>query len=191
MAKRTQGSSFALREMMDKVRHSSEGVQKNLTGTIKDVKTAALRGLLQGVVIVRRDMDESQPFIPVRNNNMRSGFFVVTYLGEIREGAKPTFNNLAKDAAKLLQSQTQSLVFAIGKAKEMSEDGKKVVVIIGFGAYYASIVHEMIAGPGSAWPTTIQWTRPGSGPKFLQAAMRKNDAKVKAVVAASIKAALS
>ena len=189
MGKKTRGSSFALREMLRRTRHSSDNVQKNLSASVDTVKAAALRGLLQGVIIVRRDMDETQPYIPVRHNNLRSGFFVVTYLGQIREGINPTFSNEAGDAGKLLQSQAESLVFAVGKAKEMSEGGK-VVVIIGFGAYYAGIVHEMIAGPGSAWPTTIEWTRPGSGPKFLQAAMRRNNARIQAVVQASIKAAL-
>ena len=43
----------------------------------------------------------------------------------------------------------------------------KAVVLMGFNANYAIYVHERTEG-------MVNWGRPGSGPKFLEAAMKRN-----------------
>lgn len=48
-------------------------------------------------------------------------------------------------------------------------------VICGFSANYAAYVHELL-GTKSGGP--INWTRPGSGPKFFQAPLRRNKEKI-------------
>jgi len=50
----------------------------------------------------------------------------------------------------------------------------KVWIRCGFSAEYAAFVHEMIGT--SERP--INWSRPGSGPKFFEAALKRNTKKI-------------
>jgi hypothetical protein len=52
-------------------------------------------------------------------------------------------------------------------------------VICGFSANYAVYVHEMLA---SMTGNPINWTRPGSGPKFFQSALRRNTDKILEII---------
>jgi hypothetical protein len=52
-------------------------------------------------------------------------------------------------------------------------------VICGFSANYAVYVHEMLA---SATGNPINWSRPGSGPKFFQSALRRNTDKILQII---------
>ncbi len=53
------------------------------------------------------------------------------------------------------------------------------VVVIGFNANYALFVHEMVDG-------SIDWKRPNSGPKFLEAALNRNKTEILALIAKEI-----
>jgi len=61
---------------------------------------------------------------------------------------------------------------------QTSMDGDPFV-ILGYKANYAAAVHEMMSSP-SGMP--INWTRPGSGPKFLQASLFRNAGNIPAIV---------
>ena len=52
-------------------------------------------------------------------------------------------------------------------------------VICGFSATYAVYVHEMLA---SMTGNPINWSRPGSGPKFFQSALRRNKDKILQII---------
>ena len=56
----------------------------------------------------------------------------------------------------------------------------QVGIIFGFNANYAVYVHEMGGND-------INWSRPGSGPKFLQAAVRRNTKEIVKIMATSMK----
>lgn len=58
--------------------------------------------------------------------------------------------------------------------------GKDPGIIFGFTANYAFWVHEMI-GQG------INWSRPGSGPKFMQAALNRNVRVILKIIGESVK----
>lgn len=53
-------------------------------------------------------------------------------------------------------------------------------VVLGYNANYAAAVHEMMQSPSGK---PINWSRPGSGPKFLEASLKRNSDKVIAIVA--------
>lgn len=53
------------------------------------------------------------------------------------------------------------------------------VVLIGFNANYALFVHEMVDG-------SINWSRPNSGPKFLEAALNRNKKEILALIAREV-----
>jgi hypothetical protein len=56
-------------------------------------------------------------------------------------------------------------------------------VLLGYSANYAAAVHEMMISPSGK---PIDWTRPGSGPKFLQSSLTRNASKITAIVAKHI-----
>jgi hypothetical protein len=67
----------------------------------------------------------------------------------------------------------------------------KIGTIAGFGGTndcdYAIYVHEMT---DEAYGKKINWSRPDSGPKFLEKALYRNDKKIVAIVVETIKAGL-
>ena len=53
--------------------------------------------------------------------------------------------------------------------------------LIGYTANYAAYVHEMVGGEGGA----INWSRPGSGAKWFQAALGRNRKKILSIIQAN------
>ena len=58
--------------------------------------------------------------------------------------------------------------------------GKDPGIIFGFQADYAFWVHENVGA-------NVNWSRPGSGPKFMQAALNRNTRKILQIIGESIK----
>lgn len=56
-------------------------------------------------------------------------------------------------------------------------------VTLGYKVNYAAAVHEML---WSASGNPINWNRPGSGPKFFEASLKRNAAKIPGIVASHI-----
>lgn len=48
-----------------------------------------LKGLIRAAIIVRRDMEQTKPKIPVDTGNLRSSYFLVTSNGDTRDGSNP------------------------------------------------------------------------------------------------------
>lgn len=57
-------------------------------------------------------------------------------------------------------------------------------VVLGYKANYAAAVHEMLTSPSGK---PINWSRPGSGPKFLEASLRRNESKIAIIVAKHVR----
>jgi len=184
-----------------------ENVMRNLNTKINQIEGRTLKGLIRGVAQIRRDMDKTQPLIPVDIGNLRASFFVVTSEGGVTQGATPKFkvsrgNRKFKGDMARLQSVHSSTVSEMqSKVKALGSKGP--FVAFGFGAYYAIYVHEMtgVSGISSRALSSIGavskrgqsetgWTRPGSGPKFLENAIDRNTAFVLYTVAKEAKAVL-
>jgi len=56
-------------------------------------------------------------------------------------------------------------------------------VLLGYNAGYAAAVHEMMQ---SSSGVPINWSRPGSGPKFLEASLKRNTQKVLQIVQSTL-----
>lgn len=105
-------------------------VLAKLNKEIRAIEGRSMKGLLNAGILIRRDMEKTEPLIPVgKTNNLRSGWYTAPFFA----GSKPFLE-------------------------------------LGFTAVYAPIVHEMV-DKGSK---RINWTRPGSGPKFFEAALNRN-----------------
>jgi hypothetical protein len=63
--------------------------------------------------------------------------------------------------------------------------GRRMGVIMGFTANYAMIVHERVEGAkwGSGVVGVVRWSRPGSGPKFFEASIKRNKGNILAIIA--------
>ena len=51
-------------------------------------------------------------------------------------------------------------------------------ILMGFSANYATFVHEMVDQSGRK----INWSRPGSGPKFFEKAIKRNKDKILQII---------
>lgn len=61
--------------------------------------------------------------------------------------------------------------------------GGTPAVVFGYSANYAAAVHEMMSSVSGA---PINWSRPGSGPKFFEASIRRNQKKIPVIIAKHI-----
>lgn len=143
----------------------------NLNKAIKQIEGVTLKGLLRGAIVVRRAMDKTSPLIPVDTGNMRNSFFIVTYAGDISQGASPNFVNrpgMEQLAAKMTADHS-----AILATEKGAISGRKVTITLGFSAYYTAYVHEMVGA---------NFQRPGAGAKFFQAAFNSTGPEVLALI---------
>lgn len=117
-------------------------VMKNLNREIKRIENRSMSGLIKSSVLIRKDMEDTSPKIPVDTGNLRASWFTSTFY-----------------------------------------DGNNPGLLIGFTAAYAVYVHEMlgrkieISSSGTEHKfrrKTINWSRPGSGPKYLEAHVKSN-----------------
>jgi len=119
-------------------------VLSNLNRKIREIQGLSMRGLIEASILIRRDMDETPPLIPVDTGNLRASWTFETF-----------------------------------------HSSKGPTILMGFTANYALFVHEMLEnrfgstfGAGSISGKEINWSRPGSGPKFFESALKRNVDKI-------------
>lgn len=141
---------------------------------------------LQGMVDVARKVHISaktvSPTIPRDTGNLASSRFIVTSRGTVPWGLGAKFTNrgmnrIYKDRAQETRVDHQQ---AIAKYRNRAKISKGKMVIFGYSARYAPIVHELGVTVRSG--ETINWTVPGSGPKFFQAAINREANKMLATI---------
>ena len=140
-------------------------VVKNLNAEISKIENGSLAGLLRATVIVRRSIDSETPMVPVDTGNLRSSWFVVSSKGNIEKGGSARFVDRPKNILEQLRTDHSTIIrSSITNAKGMIPK-----VIFGFSAFYAEYVHEAIG---------TNFKRPGSGAKYLEAAIKSNAMKI-------------
>ena len=120
-----------------------DNVLNNLNKEIQGIKDRSMQGLINAAILIRRDMDETPPMIPVDTGNLRASWIPGTPIYE-------------KD---------------------------KFGIIIGFSAAYAVFVHEMVDKSNKS----INWNRPGSGAKFFESALKRNEKEIVRIIAENAK----
>jgi len=131
-------------------------VSANLNKALKGTIQKGHQGLIQAAILVRRDMNNGSPKIPLMDGNLQASWFVSTFYTSMGGGSFT-----GKDSGKL-SSEHSAL---IGASKSMTSDVMVPRMVMGFSAYYATFVHEM--------PGTNNFSRPGSGPKFFESALNR------------------
>ena len=103
---------------------------------------------------------------------------------EIRKIEGDTFIGVKK-AGIFVQGESQEIVpqrlgVLFNSAFTQAErQGSRSVARVGYTAKYAPFVHEM--------PASFNYTKPGTGPKFLQKAIANNRRKIVKIIADSAK----
>lgn len=133
---------------------SLQNVMRNLNREVQQIQGRTVKGLLQGAIVIRRDMDTTPPVIPVASNTLRTSWFIVSSAGDIRAKNLEPFISLKSAEAQMLARRGP-------------------LVIMGFSANYAAYVHEMV-------DATFQ--RPGAGAKFFEASINRNHGAVLDVI---------
>jgi len=144
-----------------------DDVMKTLQKEVTNIGLVTGKGLIRAVIIVRRDMDKTSPKIPVDLGNLRASFFTTSLKNGIADLMPVSFKG--DNANKLGQTHAQ----VKARAQSVANQQGQPTVIFGFSANYAAYVHEMVGA---------SFSRPDSGAKFLEAALKRNkDAMIKVI----------
>lgn len=163
-----------------------DAVVKNLNNRIKEIQgEPTIKGLVRGARIVLEDMEKTSPVIPVDTGNLRNSVFTITSQGKTEVGANASFKDKyyetssgeqnIKIPASEFDKRHKAVLAYYGSAVSKL---KKPAVVLGFSAYYAWYVHEMVGAT---------FKRPGSGAKFLEAAIQRNADKIIEVIQKEVK----
>lgn len=148
-------------------------IQRNLSVHISMIKKKALEGMIEAAIDIKNTTEKSLPVTPVYFVNLRSSMFITTALGnKVGENAIFKKGEGAGDKRRVLTAKQLSTLVAdhsrvMNNANQECVSDKNISLIMGYTANYAIWVHEMVdAG--------INWSRPGSGPRWFQMAINAN-----------------
>jgi len=147
--------------------HGFDKVMRNLNKEIEGIKGRSLKGLIRAAILIRRDMEHTSPRIPIDTGNLRASFYTVTSKGRITRGASPRFKG--KQAKTLAADHPGE----VDEARKLIGQEGRPAVALGFSAFYAFFVHEMVGA---------HFQRPGSGAKFFESALKRNHDKIVKVI---------
>lgn len=113
-------------------------------------------GILEALVFLRQDMDVTPPTIPVDTGNLRASWHI----------------------GKTYMNQGGPVVEAGFDPLHKDTDGYRDQ-----DHSYAVFVHEMV---DEAYSQPINWSVPGSGPKFLEKALARNKEQIVRIIGSQI-----
>lgn len=145
-------------------------VMRNLNKELKKIHRKATKGMIEAMILVRRDMDKTPPLIPVDFGNLRVSWFITA--GETTPVKGGEFKG--ENAGEMGQEHATAVSTSAAEAKSY----RFPVVVGGFSASYATEIHELKFEKGK---------RPGSGPKFFETALNRNRDKMLQIIANSAK----
>lgn len=146
----------------------------NINKFLKANEQKSLKGLIECSIVIRRDMTKTSPKVPVDTRNLEQSWYAVTVKQTV---STPAFSG--SDAAIISSYHTD----ALNEAKANVKGTKYPSMIMGFSAYYAAAVHEMGLSKNG---NEIKWKRPGSGPKFFEMAMKRNEKNMLQILAKNV-----
>ena len=157
-----------------------ETVIANLNREIQKIKRHSLQGLIRASIIIRRDMDKTQPLIPIDTGNLRASWFVVT--AKSVENTSASFRG--KEKSTLSQKHNESITNAKGQVIK----NPNPFLVMGFSANYAMFVEENVGANFAGTPGKLTGARrAGAGAKFFKSSMERNKAKVLEVIKNNVK----
>lgn len=145
----------------------------NLNREIRKIEERSLKGLIRAAVFIRQDMEKTSPLTPLDWGNLRASWYVVTPSSSASQGGD--FRRTSGvDISRLSTDHSTAVSEAVSLARSI----KSPVVIMGYSAYYAVFVHEMV---------DAEFQRPGAGAKWFEAALNRNHKKILEIIKENVK----
>lgn len=146
-------------------------IKNRLLQERKDMQKKVHQGMLDAAIMVRRDMEKRPPVTPVDLGNLKASFYIVTFKSDRRAAGSGKFKEVNKEGKlvrpKGFKSKMESqYASSISNAKNRAASASKLTLIMGYAANYSIWVHEM--------PPTTNWSKPMSGPKWFESALKRN-----------------
>lgn len=149
-----------------------DALMKNINDQVDQIAGRTQAGLIQAVIFLHHEMETKDPVIPKDTGYLRSSFFMINSNSKNATADTKiditTGNAQKTKAAKARLSRVNK---AILPAVQKRIKGNHLAIVFGFSANYAVYVHENIN-------PDVKWGRPGSGPKFFEAHIKRNKDKV-------------
>lgn len=153
-----------------------ETVMANLNREISKIKAKSEKGLILAAAYALQQTEKIPPLTPVDTGNLRASRFITSvsaaHVGSIqgtgkfkgkKAGEMMTNHIMVKEEAKMIVGSQNSL--------------NRKFVMFGYTANYGGFVHEMLGAT---------FHRPGSGPKWLEASIKRNTSKMVQIIKDSV-----
>jgi hypothetical protein len=149
-------------------------VVANINKQLVKMKGDAMEGMIDAAILIRTDMENTSPKVPIDLGNLRASFFVVTSRGESKVGGSPNFKG--EEASEMASGHST----VVSNSKQLAVGSGRASVILGFSANYAIYVHENVGAKFHYTDIKTKKThgRPGAGAKFFEAAWERNKKQV-------------
>ena len=137
----------------------TEDLLKNLNKFVKETKQKSFKGLIECAIMVRHSTERGNPITPLEFGDLRASWFVTT--------ATQTIHPKVGDTS------------AVGEAKAEVSGYSYPTMVMGYCVNYASFVHEM--------GDNTNWSRPGSGKKWFEYAIKNNEKEMLEILKNNVK----
>lgn len=148
----------------------------NLNKEILRIEGVTRKGLILASAIIHQDTEKTPPLTPVDLGNLRASRFTVTATSTPRGSGVNQFKG--KKQALLSIEHSATITEGQGIIRNFDRANKAVSLMMGYSANYAMWVHENIGA---------NFQRPGAGPKWFEAAIKRNKDKIVQIVATNAK----
>lgn len=147
-------------------------VTENINKVVKEKEKAMTnKGFIQVAILIRQAMENSYPLIPLDTGNLRASWFtVIKGRGEVNTGKMQMVKPKLVSPGTLQRQRSVVSYF-----KGVVQSSKYPAMIFGFSANYAAAVHEMEGN--------VNWSKAGSGPKFLEKHLKANKKEIIEILA--------
>ena len=133
-------------------------LERNFSLEMARIKRATSNGIVKAAEKLKKDMVTTPPSIPEDYGNLKESYYIATRVSNRADS--PSFEGPNAYKLKIDHETTVTEAMAIASSHPPP------VVVIGFSAWYAMSVHEMDGN--------VNWSKPGSGPWFFQAGLKRN-----------------
>lgn len=191
-----------------------DAAMNKLYTIIESIEERTYTGLNEIPKMIYTEMETRPPLIPVDVGNLKESYFAVNSKNHVIMGRNPHFRSFRTGAIQRGRSskigQFRGATGGILKMERLRQDhaaaifkcgskaksiGKSMgpTIVFGFSAFYALYVHEARVkaqkkpGKFSELVKAVGWTRPGSGPKFFESAIKNNLIKIALMLEATAK----
>lgn len=154
-------------------------VGRNLNKALINLKDNTVDGMDKAARRVHTDANTTSPRIPVDTGNLRRSRFIVDSRGEVPFGRNVSFapRSGGKEGGGGMSAHHSSVIASMRNSAMM---GSHLRTVYGYSASYAYYPHEMGGAVNSG--KVINWTRTGSGAKFFETAIKRNNKTIPKII---------